>query len=180
MKLITFISFVFYFGLAQLNLVQAQTQTQNQINEYYLGVFSNTTNTIKFTIGAYPSSVNQSKRNDGTIYTAMRIAIINNEKAEPIEWSDYKIYILLKDGSLFYNFLTNTTTGDYACKYTVQPGETHLQFVCFEKIFNSSDIDKVWLSFSDNQFLPLFLYKDEIKSTVAEPEKQTTAKPAKK
>ena len=177
MKLIFCISFVLFAGILQVQSLQAQTQVQP--NQYYLGVFSNTTNSIKFTIGAYPNSVNQSKRNDGTIYTAMRIAIINNEKAEPIEWSDYKIYILLKDGSLFYNFLTSASAGDYACKYTVQPGETHLQFACFEKIFYSTDIDKVWLSFSDNQFLPLFLYTDEVKPTTEESVK-SSAKPAKK
>lgn len=177
MKLISFISVFLFIGFLQIQTLQAQTLVQP--NQYYLGVFSNTTNSIKFTIGAYPNSVNQSKRNDGSIYTAMRIAIINNEKAEPIEWSDYKIYVLLKDGSLFYNFLTNASAGDYACKYIVQPGETHLQFVCFEKIFNSTDIDKVWLSFSDNQFLPLFLYTDEVKPTTEESEKNAT-KPAKK
>lgn len=141
------------------------TQTQAQTSDYFLGVFSNTTKTIKFTIGAYPNSISQSKRNDGTIYSAMRIAIVNSEKAEMIEWSDYKIYILLKDGTLFYNFLTNATTGEYACKYSVNPGETHLQYVCFEKVFASADVDKMWLSFSENQFLPLFLYKDEVKPT---------------
>ncbi|ABG59984.1 hypothetical protein [Cytophaga hutchinsonii] len=134
-----------------------------QVNEYFLGVFSNQANTIKFTIGAYPNTVNQSKRNDGSIYSAMRIAIVNNEHAEPIVWSDYKIYILLKDGTLFYNFLTNATTGEYACKYTVEPGSTHLQLVCFEKIFTGTDVEKIWLSFSDSQFLPLIIYKDEVK-----------------
>ncbi len=150
------ICIAFVFALFYYNQTLAQT------NDYYLGVFSNTTKTIKFTIGAYPNSISQSKRNDGVIYSAMRIAIVNNEKAEAIEWSDYKIYILLKDGTLFYNFLTNVSTGDYACKYTVNPGETHLQFVCFEKVFSANDVDKIWLSFSDHQFLSLFLYKDDV------------------
>ncbi len=154
---------------------------QAQVNEYFLGVFSNHTNTIKFTIGAYPNTVNQSKRNDGSIYSAMRIAIVNNEQAEPIVWSDYKIYILLKDGTLFYNFLTNATTGEYACKYTVEPGSTHLQLVCFEKIFTGDDVEKIWLSFSDSQFLPLIIYKDEVKpETPVNPEVTPSKKPLKK
>lgn len=131
-----------------------------QINEYYLGVFSNEGNTIKFTIGAYPNSISQSKRTDGTFYTAMKVAVINNEKAEPIVWNDYKIYILLKDGTLFYNFLTNATNNDYSCKYTVNPGETHIQFFCFEKLFTNPEVDKVWLSLGDNKFLPLIRYID--------------------
>ncbi|WP_018344709.1 hypothetical protein [Cytophaga aurantiaca] len=133
-----------------------------QTNEYYLGVFSNTTGTIKFTMGVYPSSINQSKKNDGTLYSVMSVALVNNEKAEPIEWNDFKIYILLKDGTLVYNFLTTATTGEYACKYQVAPGTTHMQYYCYDKIFSATDIEKVWLHFGDSQFQPLFLYKDEI------------------
>ncbi|MBC7450496.1 MAG: hypothetical protein H7259_03310, partial [Cytophagales bacterium] len=142
-------------------LVVGASTASAQINEYYLGVFSNEGNTIKFTIGAYPHSISQSKRTDGTFYTAMRVAIINNEKAAPIIWSDYKIYILLKDGSLFYNFLTNASAeSDFGCKYTVAPGTTHIQLFCFEKLFTNSEIDKVWLSLGDNKFLPLVSYID--------------------
>jgi len=162
-----------------LTIVFLTNTAYGQSNEYYLGLLSNTSKTIKFTIYAYPGSVSQVKRNDGSVYSGMRIAIINDEKAEPIEWSDYKIYILLKDGTLFYNFLTTAATGDYACKYTVPPGEKHLQFACFEKVFTAADIDKVWLSFSANQFLPLFLYKDEDKPTTT-PAEEPAINPTKK
>ena len=157
MKIIGTLFLALYLVLACKTHVHAQ-----QTNEYYLGVFSNSTNTIKFTMGAYPHSINQSKKNDGTLYSAMRVALVNNEKADPIEWNDFKIYILLKDGTLFYNFLTNATTGEYACKYQVAPGTTHMQYYCFDKIFAASDIDKIWLSFSDSEFKPLYLYKDEV------------------
>lgn len=144
-------------------LIASAVQTHAQkTNEYYLGVFSNTTGTIKFTMGAYPNSISQSKKSDGTLYSAMSVALVNNINAEPIEWNDFKIYILLKDGTLFYNFLTTATTGDYACKYQVAPGSTHMQYYCFDKIFSASDIDKMWLCFSDSEFKPLYLYKDEI------------------
>lgn len=158
-----------------LSTFQAYAQ---QTNEYYLGVFSNTTGTIKFTMGAYPNSINQSKKNDGTLYTAMKVALVNNVTAEPIEWNDFKIYILLKDGTLFYNFLTTATTGEYACKYQVAPGTTHMQYYCFDKIFLASDIDKMWLSFSDSEFQHLYLYKDEIPAdkTPAEAEKKSRKK----
>ncbi len=177
MKKNSLLLFVFTLFLLSTQYIQAQTTS-----EYYLGVFSNTSNTIKFTIGAYPNTISQSKRSDGTIFSAMRIAIVNNEKAEPIVWNDYKMYILLKDGTLFYNFLTNATTGDYACKYTVPTGETHLQYICFEKIFSAADIDKVWLSFSDSHFQPLLLYKDTFTPQTPTPTETPVApkKPAKK
>ena len=162
-----------------LLLVGAQRLHAQQTNEYYLGVFSNTTNTIKFTMGAYPNSINQSKKNDGTLYTAMRVALVNNEKADTIEWNDFKIYILLKDGTLFYNFLTNATIGEYACKYQVAPGTTHMQYYCFDKIFSAADIDKVWLCFSDSEFKPLYLYKDEVptdKTPAVDPAKKSGKK----
>jgi hypothetical protein len=146
-----------------------------QVNEYYLGVFSNTTSTIKFTMGAYPHSINHSKKSDGSLYTVMRVALVNNEKADPIEWNDFKIYILLKDGTLVYNFLTTATSGEYACKYQVAPGTTHMQYYCYDKIFSASDIDKVWLHFGDSVFQPLYLYKDEVPE-----EKAPAAVPSKK
>jgi hypothetical protein len=150
-----------------------------QTSEYYLGVFSNSTNTIKFTMGAYPNSINHGKKNDGSLYTVMTVALVNNEKAEPIEWNDFKIYILLKDGTLLYNFLTTATTGEYACKYQVAPGTTHMQYYCFDKIFSATDIDKVWLHFGDSQFQHLYLYKDEIpadKAAAATPSKKSGKK----
>jgi hypothetical protein len=169
----------FSYVLALIIFVCIGNNIQAQSNEYYLGVFSNTTSTIKFTIGAYPNTISQSTRSDGTIFSAMSVAIVNNEKAEPIIWSDYKMYVLLKDGTLFYNFLTNSTTGDYACKYTVPTGETHLQYYCFEKVFSATDIDKVWLSFSDSHFQPLMLYKDTFTPETA-PTETPAPSPAKK
>ena len=163
--------FVLFIGALQ---IYAQ-----QTNEYYLGVFSNTTSTIKFTMGVYPNSINHSKKNDGSLYTVMTVALVNNEKAEPIEWNDFKIYILLKDGSLIYNFLTTATTGEYVCKYQVAPGTTHMQYYCFDKIFSPSDIDKVWLHFGDSIFQPLYLYKDEVpadKAAATTPSKKTGKK----
>jgi hypothetical protein len=167
----------FLFPIIFLYLTAFQNSAIAQTTDYFLGVFSNTTNTIKFTIGVYPNSINQSKKNDGTLYTAMRVALVNNEFAEPMEWNDFKVYVLLKDGTLFYNFLTNATTGEYACKYQVTPGTTHLQYYCYDKIFSATDIDKVWLCFSDSEFKPLFLYKDEVKNTE---DKNATKKSGKK
>jgi hypothetical protein len=155
----------FLFPIIFLCLTAFQNSAMAQTTDYYLGVFSNTTNTIKFTIGVYPNSVNQSKKNDGTLYTAMRVALVNNEFADTIKWNDFKIYILLKDGTLFYNFLTNAQYGEYACKYQVAPGTTHMQYYCYDKIFIAGEVDKVWLCFSDSEFKPLFLFKDEVKNT---------------
>jgi hypothetical protein len=167
------------FLLCLLSLLFAMQTHAQQTGEYYLGVFSNTTNTIKFTMGVYPNSINHSKKSDGMLYTVMSVALVNNEKAEPIEWNDFKIYILLKNGTLIYNFLTTATTGDYACKYQVAPGTTHMQYYCFDKIFSASDIDKVWLHFGDSQFQPLYLYKDAIpkdKAAAGTPSKKADKK----
>jgi hypothetical protein len=152
-----------------------QQACAQQTNEYYLGVFSNSTSTIKFTMGAYPHSINHSKKSDGAVFTVMSVALVNNEKADPIEWNDFKIYILLKDGTLIYNFLTTATTGEYACKYQVAPGTTHMQYYCFDKIFSAADIDKVWLHFGDSVFQPLYLYKDTVPA-----DKAATETPSKK
>jgi hypothetical protein len=67
------------------------------------------------------------------------------------------VYILLKNGTLFYNYITAAKEGELACNYVVKPNETHIQYVCFEKDFDINQIDKVYLSLLDNKFFPLII-----------------------
>lgn len=149
-----------------------QAQHTNPMNEYYLEVISNPSNSIHLTIGAYPQSISANKRADGTIFSVMKVALINNIKAQTFAWKDYKIYILTKSGELFYNFTTSASSGDYSCQYPIAPGETHIQFFCFEKLFLGSDIEKVWVSFADNQFIALNYFVDDKTKTSEEQAKQ--------
>jgi hypothetical protein len=116
--------------------------------------------TINFLIGLSPESVQTVTRSDGTSYCTVKMVLINDEKAQSFEWEDYKIYILTKTGELFYNYTTTAESGEYACKYTLQPGESRTQLTCFGKTFKSTEIDRVWLSISDNLSFELVYSND--------------------
>jgi hypothetical protein len=153
------------------------TSAPTAMNEYYLEVISNQSGSINLTIGAYPQSISPNKRDDGSIFTVMKVALINNVNAQTFNWKDYKMYILTKQGELLYNFTTTATTGDYACTYSIKPSETHLQFFCFEKLLSASDIDKIWISFSDNKFIALTYFVDDKTKTPEEQAKQKITTP---
>lgn len=173
-------TFLVIIGIALSLLTYAQTPTPTtptSMNEYYLEVISNQSGTINLTIGAYPQSISPNKRDDGSIFTIMKVALINNANAQTFNWKDYKMYILTKQGELLYNFTTTATAGDYACTYAIPPGETHLQFFCFEKLLSASDIDKIWIGFSDNKFISLTYFVDDKTKTPEEQAKQKITTP---
>lgn len=83
------------------------------------------------------------------------MAIINRKGANTFKWDDYKIYILLKDGTLFYNYTTTAKDGELACRWSVEADANHIQYVCFEKAFDVDNIERVWLSMGDDKFFEL-------------------------
>ncbi|MFN4285078.1 MAG: hypothetical protein ACK4E8_03850 [Lacibacter sp.] len=126
-----------------------------QSDPFWYESISNPSKTINFLIGFYHTKNEYITRDDGTGYTKVRMAVINKEGADPFYWDDYKIYIMLKNGDLFYNYTTKATDGELACKWTVQPGQNHIQYLCFDKAFDVNQIERVWLGMSDNKFFDL-------------------------
>lgn len=138
-------------------LMTAPLASKAQTDPFYYESISNPSKTINFLIGFYHTKNEYITRDDGTGYTKVKMAVINKEGANPLTWSDYKIYVMLKNGDMFYNYTTKAQDGDLACTWTVQAGSNHIQYVCFDKAFDISQIDKVWLSMSDNKFFDLVL-----------------------
>jgi hypothetical protein len=136
-------------------MVAAPATTKAQSDPFWYESISNPSKTINFLIGFYHTKNEFITRDDGTGYTKVRMAVINKEGANPFQWDDYKIYVMLKNGDLFYNYTTKATDGDLACKWTVQPGSNHVQYLCFDKAFDVNQIEKVWLGMSDNKFFDL-------------------------
>ena len=87
--------------------------------------------------------------------------VIQNDKgAQLLNWKDYKIYLLMKDGvTMIQNYTTVAKTGNYTCTYTVEPGKSHVQLLCFGKKFNSDDVGKVWIRMTDSNFIDFTYYK---------------------
>lgn len=116
---------------------------------FYYENISTPDKSIDFLYGFYTSTLEGIERKDGSIYTVAQIALINKSK-EDFKWNDYKVYVLLKNGDLFYNYKTEAKdeASDYACIFNL------------DKKFSEKDIDKVWLSFSDYKFFKL-IYSDK-------------------
>lgn len=132
-------------------------QSQEKVPFFYESI-SNPEKTIDYAFGVYPTRSEYIRNSNGGGYTKMRVAVINYSKQD-LKWNDYKVYILLKNGDLFYNYTTAAKEGELACNYVVKPNETHIQYVCFEKDFDINQIDRVYLSLLDNKFFPL-IYND--------------------
>lgn len=122
---------------------------------FFYEQISNPGKTINFTFGVYHGQLENVSKNDGTSYCKMMVAVINDKYANNFYWDDFKVYILLKSGALIYNYTTDASNGDFACKYNVPSGSTHKQYICFGKQFQASDIDKIWLCLADNNFIKL-------------------------
>ncbi len=149
------LKFLFLALICGAFLTVAPTTAKAQTDYYYYESISNPSKTINFLIGLYVTKNEFITRDDGTGYTKIRMAVINQEGAEPFKWSDYKVYIKLKNNDMFYNYTTQAKDGDLSCNWTVQAGQNHVQYVCFDKAFDINQIDMVWLGMSDNKFFDL-------------------------
>lgn len=127
---------------------------------YYSTVIATPDKTIDFDFGFYPKTLQYVEPAGQKGYTVVRCAVINQKTAKPFDWKDEKINIYLKSGKLIRNYTTQAETGDYAVKYTVDPGQTRYQEYCFSHKFGIDEIEKIWLVMGDNQIFEL--YRNEV------------------
>ncbi len=125
---------------------------------FYYSKIETPDKTVSFVIGFYPSKYSWHETPEAGKFSTILGAIINGKNARELIWDDYKIYIMLKDGTLFNSYTTVAKSGPYACKYKVAPGETHYQTFTFKKKFNINNIAAVWLKLTDSNYIKL-LYK---------------------
>lgn len=130
-------------------------------NPFYYELISNDSKTINFVFGLYPNTYQYVEGKDVDGYTNIKAAIINNAKENDFKWNDYKVTILLKSGKLIRSYTTVAKDGDYSCNYNIPAGATHYQYFCFHTKFSADDIDKVWLTMTDDQIFSLMYDKNE-------------------
>lgn len=111
---------------------------------------------VNFVFGFYHDKYTW-KESQNNSYTSIPGAVINNKQALAVNWKDYKVFIMLRDGTLFRNYTTTAKSGRYLCKYLVQPGETHYQDFAFDKKFKPGEILYVWLELKHSNFVKLLL-----------------------
>jgi hypothetical protein len=88
-------------------------------------------------------------------YSTVSIVVQNDKNAKPLTWEDYKIHFLLKDGTLFHNYATVAKSGNFACQYTVEPGQQHVQLICFGKKFAPENVERAWIKMTHTNFIRL-------------------------
>ncbi len=145
------IAIIITVGLFFINILNTKAQMTKE-DPVWLETISNPSKTINFIAGIYPKTYIWSDANENSKLT---LKILNQSK-DSYDWKDYKVYILLKDNTLFYNYKTKGESGEFACNYTIEGNEgVHKQTICFSKKFNVSDIKQMWISFSDETFITL-------------------------
>ncbi|MEI6347884.1 MAG: hypothetical protein WCP69_08060 [Bacteroidota bacterium] len=119
----------------------------------YIETISNTSKTTNFIVGIYPKTFVYSAASENSKLT---MRILNKADGE-YKWKDYKVYLLLKDNSLFYNYTTKAESGDFLVNYSIEGGGKgfHEQVLCFSKKFDVDDIKLMWISFADDTFIQL-------------------------
>ncbi len=150
-KIIIFL--VAFMALGAMQTVKAQMSSDDPV---YIETVSNPTKTIDIIMALYPKTYKWSESLEASQITLRLL----NQSTQDFEWTDYKVYILLKDNTLIYNYKTQAADGDFDCTYTI-PGNTtlHDQIVCFDYKFDVKDIKTVWVSFDSGKFFELFYYK---------------------
>lgn len=150
-KIIIFL--VAFMALGAMQTVKAQMSSDDPV---YIETVSNPTKTINLIMALYPKTYKWSESLEASQITLRLL----NQSTQDFEWTDYKVYILLKDNTLIYNYKTQAADGDFDCTYTI-PGNTtlHDQIVCFDYKFDIKDIKSVWVSFDSGKFFELFFYQ---------------------
>ncbi len=145
--------------LAAGTAVFAQTKTK-----VYLEVISNDSKTINYTLGVYPNTYSYTQPEGIEPYSSLTLRVVNSG-SETLRWTEHnKIFILLKDGTLFCNYLTAATDGAKACSFTIDKDGSHDQTLCFSTKFDTSNIDKIWLyDGTRDQTFSLLYYESDSK-----------------
>ena len=152
MKSISYILVVAAFILMPMKQIFAQEITSK--SPVYMEVISTPDKSINLILGLYPETY----QNSSSDYCYMTLRVLN-QATTSFTWDDYKIYIMLNDNTLFYNYKTQASSGGFNCKYTVEGNSgSNDQKVCFSKKFNYNDIAKAWVSFGDDKFFNLVFY----------------------
>ncbi|HTA28679.1 MAG TPA: hypothetical protein VK809_12880 [Bacteroidia bacterium] len=131
---------ILMFVLATGFGVFAQSKTK-----VYLEVISNDSKTVDYTLGVYPGTYAYHEPDGIDPYSSLTLRVVNSG-SETLRWNDRsKIFILLKNGTLFCNYLTAASEGEKTCSFTIYKDGSHDQTLCFSTKFDVGDIDKVFL-----------------------------------
>jgi hypothetical protein len=135
-----------FFAIAMFMFI---AQFANAGSPFYYESISNPLKTIDYVFGFYHTIYSVSTASDNKEYVAITGAVINNADYE-LKWGNYYVAVLLKNGSLVFNYKTAATSGDYANFFTVAAKKTQFTKFCFHTVFKPDDIQAVFIFDKDN------------------------------
>jgi hypothetical protein len=126
---------------------------QKSKEPYFSQVVTTPDKTLNFNIFVFHHKYRWVESSTEGNYSTVSMVIQNKNQTKTLKWEDYKIYLLLKDGTLFHNYTTVAKSGNYDCRYSVEPGQSHVQLLCFGKKFKSNQVERIWIKMTHFNFI---------------------------
>lgn len=111
---------------------------------FYYELISTPDKSINYVFGFYHTMYAISTASDNKEYVAVSGAVINNADYS-LNWENYHVAVLLKNGKLVFNYLTAAQSGEYDNTFTVDAKKTQFTKFCFHTIFKPDEIQSVFL-----------------------------------
>ncbi len=141
---------------------------------YFSQVITTPDKTLNFNLFVFHEKYRWVESKTEGNYSTISLVIQNQNKEQAIKWEDYKIFLLLKDGTLFHNYTTVAKTGNFMCSYEVAPGGQHVQMICFGKKFKPEDVERAWLRMTHSNFIRLLYNSKTFTRENFQPEAEST------
>ena len=138
---------------------------QKKKEPYFYQVVATPNKSLNFNLYAFHYKYRWVESEAAGNYTRVSL-VVQNKSSKALNWKDYKIYFLLKDGTLFHNYTTSAKKGNFMCRYTIEPDGQQVQFICFAKKFNPRDVDRAWIKMTNANFIKL-QHKDKPGTTTS-------------
>jgi hypothetical protein len=136
--------------LASISFYKLNAQSKAK-DPVYVNTISSPDKLIDLIVGVYPLTYEYDRDYD---YSTLTLRVLNNSN-QAFDWADYRVLIMLTDGTLFSSYKTNSSNGEFANKFTVDSGMAHDQTICFARKFNVDEIQYMWLSWVNEKFFSL-------------------------
>jgi hypothetical protein len=145
--------FMFMVTLLFVSVGNVLVYAQKSKEPYFSQVVTTPDKTLNFNIFVFHYKYKWIESSTEGNYSTVSMVIQNKNQTKTLKWVDYKIYLLLKDGTLFHNYTTVAKSGNYSCKYSVGPGQSNVQILCFSKKFKPNQVERVWIKMTHFNFI---------------------------
>ncbi len=145
--------FLFIATFLFISVGNAPVYPQKGKEPYFSQVVTTPDKSLNFNIFVFHYKYRWVESSTEGNYSTVSMVVQNKNQKKTLKWEDYKIYLLLKDGTLFHNYTTVAKSGNYVCRYTVGPGQSQVQLLCFGKKFEANQVERIWVKMTHFNFI---------------------------